>query len=942
MMPGLAGSLRIELLGAVRAWRGEQELKVGGPKQQAVLGVLAARANRVVSRSELIDAVWGQAVPRSGASALYSYVKALRYVIEPTRAHRARTGDLSSMGQGYLLRLEPGQLDVELFDQHLAHARGFREAGELVKAVSCFDDALRLWRGMPWAQVPGPFADVERERLTGQYVTAAEDRAELMLVTGQHEASVDELIRLAAEHPFRERLAGLLMIALYRGGRQAESLTVYSRMQQLLADELGVEPEPDLQRLHIDILNNRDAQVGGQVTSRIPALTGMVMAPRQLPPAAPHFTGRSRELQLLSDLIQESAGPVGTVVISVICGMPGVGKTALAVHWAYQVADQFPDGQLYVDLRGFDPHEPPLTPSAALERLLNGLGVNSQHLPSGLDEQTARYRTLLASKKALIVLDNAVSAEQVRPLLPGGWHNLVLVTSRNSLSGLVARDGAHPINLDVLGAEESAQLLSSTIGADRVAAEPGAATELAELCGHLPLALRVAGARAAAGRHKTLADFAAEMAVEHKRLDTLAADEVFAVRAAFSWSYRSLPAKAAAAFRLLGLYPGADIDRTAAMALTAQAPIDPILEVLAGAHLLQQTGRSRYRMHDVLRLYAAERANAEEGEADRQAAVKRLLTWYLHTADAADQMLIPNRRRVPLGNSPEPAVSAFPTYHSALAWCDAERSNLAALTRQAARLGDHETAWKLPVALWGYFMVRKPWSEWETTNQIGLSAARHLGNISGEAHILGSLAFIYMDRRRPAEAMQCMRTALALCRTTGDQWGEAVALLGLGMAYRQQHDLSAAIPSCQEALAIWRRIDDDWGAAHTLSNLGDMYRILRCHAQAIDCLHEALEIFGRVKDRWGQARTLANLGSNLGDMRRHGEAIYHLTRALRIRREIADRRGQAETLDRLAAVLEQTGACCQARATWRQALTIFEELGDPQADLVRTRVVPGT
>jgi DNA-binding SARP family transcriptional activator len=940
---GLSGyqggqSLSVELLGAVRAWCGDRELDVGAPLQRGVLGVLATRAHRVVSRSELIDALWGADVPSAAAAALYGYVARLRRVIEPERAQGTRGGVLASTGGGYVLRLRPDQLDAEVFAQHLGLARRHRQAGGLAEAVACFDAALALWHGTPWAQIPGPFADVERARLVEARLTAIEDRAEALLGMGGSADLAGHLSVLVAEHPFRERLCGLLMTALYRRGRPAEALRVYADARRVLLDELGVEPGPELQRLQDDILNSREIEIGSPSGATPDRCHAAPAIPRQLPPPIRGFAGRISELRTLNSLADQVTRQGRGVVISAIDGTAGVGKTSLAVSWAHQVAGQFSDGQLYVDLRGFDPREPPVAPSAALAQLLAGLGVDPRHMPGRVEEQVAQYRTMMADRRALVVLDNAASAEQVRPLLPAGRYCLALITSRNVLDGLIARDGADRIALDVLTAEESHAVLAAAVGADRVGAEPDAAAELAELCGRLPLALRIAAARLVTSPHSTLTDLVGDLTMEHQRLDLLTADETTSVRAVLSLSYQGLPADAAHTFRCLGLYPGTEISSAAIAALTARPHIRPVLEVLARIHMIQVVSPARYRMHDLLRLFAAERAMAEESEPDRAAAVERLLTWYLHAADAADRILIPNRRRVPLPEAPAAALPALPSHRVALEWCEAERANLVAFTRLAAESGHHPMAWQLPVALWGYFMLRKPWPEWEATHQIGLASARHIADRSGEAHILGSVAFAHLDQGRYAEATMCMRTALDHCLASGDEWGCGVAYIGLSMAHRQLGDHTAALDACRKGLAVWRRIGDEWGMAHTLNDLGVIRRDLRQPGHSIGFLQQAADIFSHTGDQWALARALTNLGASLGDQRRYEEAMDCLTRAMHIRREIADLRGQAETLDQIATIHDHNGLTDAAHAAWQTALDLFETIGDPQADRIRTEL----
>jgi DNA-binding SARP family transcriptional activator/tetratricopeptide (TPR) repeat protein len=914
------------LLGPVETWVDGCPLDLGYAQQRCVFAVLLAELNKVIPARVLIARVWGDGPPPSAQAALYAHIARLRH----TLAGAAGTRVVRRAG-GYVAEADPETVDLHRFRLLVAAARAAADG----RAACVLDQALDLWRGVPFSGLASPWLNAVRGGIEAERIGAVLDRNEAYLRAGRHGELIGGLTELCAAHPLDERLAGQLMRALYRSGRQADALSRYHQIRRHLTDEFGVDPQPGLRKLFQQILRSDP----GLMLPAEPRSAGLPGTPAELPHNIAGFAGREAELTRLHALVRRGgrAASHQAVSIAAIDGVAGAGKTALAVRFAHQVAHEFPDGQLFLDLGGFGSGEPPATPSAALERLLEGLGADPEQIPRGLDEQSARYRSALAGRKSLIVLDNAASADQVRPLLPGDGSCLVVVTSRNALTGLVAVDGAVRIALDVLSAGESVELLASAVGASRVAAEPAAAAQLAGLCGHLPLALRIAAARTATHPHHALADLAAELAIEHQRLDLLTADEVTSVRAAFCWSYRTLPATAARAFRLLGLHPGTDIDAAAAAALTADPDPGP-LDALVAACLLQATGKSRYRMHDLVRLYASERVLADDGEADRAAAVERLLTWYLHTADAADRMLIPGRRRVPLASARLPTARTFSTYHDALAWCDAERPNLVAVTRQAAEAGDHATAWQLPVALWGYLMVRKPWSQWVETHQIALASARHLADGSGEAHVLGSLAFAHLDQRRYSEAIADMSAALRWCRSSGDRWGAAIALLVLGIARRQLGDQTAARRSWHKALTIWRQIGDDWGAAHTLNNLGDSYRDQGHPDMAIRCLQEALEILARAGDRWGQARTLTNLGSSLGDLQRHREAIGYLTRALRIRREITDQRGQAETLDRLATVLLQARGPARARTAWRAALVIFQQLGDPQAEAVKGRL----
>jgi hypothetical protein len=482
-------------------------------------------------------------------------------------------------------------------------------------------------------------------------------------------------------------------------------------MRRRLADELGVDPSSGLQERYQQILRRDPGLAAPGPVSQQPK-----RIPSQLPHDIRGFIGRRTQFGRLRGIVAvgDAEPDQHAPVILVIDGPAGVGKTALAIDWAHRVIGQFPDGQLFTDLRGFDARGP-LPPGEVLGQFLRALGVDSRDVPAEVEEQAALYRSVLAGKRVLVVLDNAFSSDQARPLLPGHPGCLVVVTSRNRLTGLVARDGARQLTLDVLGHLDACALLAQIIGTDRVTAEPQAAADLARTCGYLPLALCIAAEQAAAHHHLTLADLAVSLNDEQARLDILdRAESSTAIRAAFSWSYRALPPDAARVFRLLGLHATPDVSAHAAAAL-AGVPAEQIrrdLATLVRGHLLEETDRGRYRLHDLLHLYAAERAREDEDQPECEAATRRVLDWYLHTADKANQLLLPQRLRVPLD---PPAAGCTPLvftgYDAALHWCDAECANLVAATRQAAKLRLHDPAWKLPIALLDYFYLRKCWND---------------------------------------------------------------------------------------------------------------------------------------------------------------------------------------------------------------------------------------
>jgi tetratricopeptide (TPR) repeat protein len=823
----------------------------------------------------------------------------------------------------------------------VGRARESLAAERIEEAVESFDRALALWSGTPLAGARGPFAEIERARLIEEYWSAVEDRAGALLVSGRDGEVAADLAGRVHDQPLRERLRGLLMLALYRSGRQADALAVFRDVRRVLVEELGVEPGPDLQRLHQQILA-ADAMLKPAATGRTLRAAGGVPAVRVTPAQLPHdiggFTGRAAELARLAAWASASGAPGGgsppPVVICAIDGTAGVGKTALAVHLAHRVASSFPDGQLFVDLRGCAPHASAMTAAEALGHLLRGLGADPRGIPADADDQAGMYRSMLAGRRVLIVLDNADSAEQVRPLLPGAGRSLVIVTSRNRLDGLIARDGARRIALDVLAPDEATAMLAHFGNAAQVAAEPDPAAMLARLCGYLPLALRIVAERAAVRRDGTLADLAADLAAEHQRLDLLTvADDAMSVRAAFCWSYHALPPAAARAFRLLGVHPGADITVPAAVALLDTTPSagGALLGELARRHLIEETAPGRYQFHDLIRVYAAEQA-AGQPRRQRADAACRLVSWYLHTADAADAVVDPRRPRVPL--RPLPATLQplwFGSYAEALHWCDAERENLLALTRHAADSGWLTEAWQLPVAVFGYFYLRKPWAIWLTATQIGLAAARRSGDRIGEAATLLSLGIAHSELRQSQTAIEELTQALPLMRSLRHRGGEAITLLTLGGAYRDLNQHEPAVQHLNEALAIWRADADRWGEAIALQYLGETRLGMRQLGQAITDLQQALRIRHDIGDQYGAAWTIHDLAYTYRLAGDYATAVDHLRHALAIRRDIGDRWGEAHTLGQLGETLLAAGCPDEARRAWLAARTIFHEIGDLRA-----------
>ncbi|MDQ0772126.1 DNA-binding SARP family transcriptional activator/predicted negative regulator of RcsB-dependent stress response [Streptomyces aurantiacus] len=952
-IPGrLTDSLSFAVLGPVRAWQGERELDLGSPQQRAVLATLLSRRGRPVTVGELVDAVWGEEPPTAAVSVLRTYVSRLRKVLEPGRAAGEPPRVVVSAADGYLVRVPEGALDVGVFEARLAEAKKLRAAGEVSAAGELLHTALDEWEGTPLAGLPGPLAEAERSRLHEERLNTLETRLEIDVQLGRHSEAIAELTSLTGEHPLREQLCRLLMLALYRSGRQADALAAYRRTRSTLVTELGIEPGAPLRELHHRILA-ADRSLDPSPAARdgdppetpadLPAwlhspdrAATSVARPAQLPADLPTFTGRQAELEQTQALLPEDRESPATVVISAIDGMAAIGKTTLAVHWAHRIAHRFPDGQLFINLRGFDPVAPIVTPGEAIRTFLDALDVPPQRIPVGLDAQVALYRSLLANRRVLILLDNARDTDQVRPLLPGSPGSLVIVTSRNELTGLVAGDGAHPLTLNPLTRAEAHGFLAKRLGAERLAAEPQATEELIAHSARLPLALAIVAARAAANPGFPLSAITENLQECQGSLDAFAGGDITTdVRAVFSSSYNALSCPAARMFHLLGLHSGPDISAPAAAAL-AELPLREargLLGELTRAHLLIEHRPGRYSLHDLLRVYATERVHAEETTQERERAVERLLTWYLHTAAAAYAQITPHRRRIPL--EPKHAscpTLTFTTHVQALDWCMTERANLVLAVHKAAASGHPGIAWRLPAVLWGFFYLRSHMEDWVDTTRTGLVAAREAHDRKGEAQGLLDLAAALRLSGRLDEAIDHLHQAMALYRELGDRLGAAIAVSNLGDVYIEAGELGKAIEYIRRGLVIFRIIDSSWSVGIALSNLGDVYQRLGRFDEAIDCLEQALTVLRAQGNRWVEGVTLDVLGTVHHRLHRHDEAVETYHQAFEAHREVGNRWGEGHTLGHIGDAYLASGRPKAARTSWRLALAILEEFSHPEAE----------
>lgn len=930
----------LRLLGDIGVVVDERSVDIGHARQRSVLAVLLIEPNRVIPVDQLLDRVWADRPPQRAHAALSGYVSRLRQVLQPVAGV-----DLARRSGGYLLTVDPLSVDLHRF----RHLVGRAKAAPDGAAAGILAQALGLWRGDAVATLDTPWLNAVRDGLHAERLAAELDHNDLALAAGRHGDLLPALAARIAAHPLDERLAGQYLLALYRAGRQAEALGHYELLRRRLAEDLGVDPRPALQVLHKQILtadpalNQRAiargeagaAEPGSDAVAEPPAAApaaaeGMTV-PAQLPAAVASFTGRARHLATLDALLdQVTAGSLGTVVISALAGMAGIGKTAMAVHWAHRVRERFPDGQLYVNLRGWAAGSP-VRPIEALAGFLGGLGVPAEQIPIEVEQSAALYRSLLTGKRMLVVLDNARDATQVRPLLPGSPSCLVLVTSRDRLAGLVAVDGARLLALDVLSPEEANELLVRLLGRERMAAEPHAATELARLCAYLPLALRIAAANLTVEPWRSIAGLVTKLG-ERDRLTGLAVgeDQQAAVRTAFGHSYATLAPAARRLFRLLGLIPGPDITAEAAAALSETTPADAagLLERLADAHLLGQHAAGRFAFHDLLRAYAAEQAQAEDGADEREAAISRLLDWYLHTTDAAAQACFPERLRMPLPPPVARPFTGFDVPARALGWLDAERANLVAAAQHAATTGRRPTAWLLANALRRYFWARMHTVDWLSIAHAGLAAAEAEGDLNGLAAAHLSLGNLHQRQGQDEQAIKHAARAVALCQRSGWLDGLSSALNNLGIVYLDLGHLHQAAEHLTHALAVNRETRSVAGQAVRHTNLGTvMLELGRLH-EAVDHHTRALALSRRIGARASQCVELANLGGALHALGRLDEALDRLSRAAPLSREVGDRAAEADILRMLAEVHRDAGRHAQALDVARAAVAVTREIGD--------------
>lgn len=908
------------LLGDLEVRTGDRLVDVGHARQRTVLVVLLLSVNQVVPADTMVDRVWGVDPPRSARNTLHSYLARLR---------RALAGcadvELTRRSGGYVLSVPTDAVDVHRFRGLVA---GARTSGDTA-SEELLTRALALWQGEPFADLDTPWLNDARAELRAERLAAELDHTDLLLRKGEHARVVPELVARVAAHPVHERLAGQLILALYRAGRQAEALDHYTALRRRLAETLGVDPGPQLRELHQRILTADPGLTGTRTVGAPPV-------PRQLPAPPASFVGRVREL---AELDKAADTRQHTMVVAALGGQGGIGKSWLALRWAHQNADRFPDGQLYLDLHGFDPTTPPVDPNWALAWLLAALAVPPRSVPTGLSARAGLFRSLVSGRRMLLVLDNAGDAGQVVPLLPGSPTCTVLVTSRSRLDGLVTAHGAVAVDLDVLHETEARELLASHVGHGRTEADPAATRELLARCAGLPLAIAVVAARAARHPDFALAELAGELRDRAGRLDALdTGDLTTSLREVCASTYQALDPDTAELFALLGVSPGTDVSLAAAASLAGR-DVRVLLRALENAHLVRQHQPGRYRMHDLIHLYSTEIASTRLPEERRAAALRRLVDHYLHTAYAAERLLEPHRVPVELD---EPAagcqVRVPHTEAAALAWFEAEHVNLLAAQASAAAEGWHAAVWQLPWTLSTFHSRRGLWHDLVTVWERALAGELRDGDPAIRALAHRSLGHAHVELRDTAAGRTHLAAALELAADT-------VTRANIHHVLARVHDLdgdpAAAMRHGRLALDLHRDAGNEIGATRAGGALAWLAAHQGRHDEARQLCADAIAAARALGSPEIEAACLDTLGYVAHETGDHEAALRHYTESLTSYDAIGEGYAIADTHDHLAHTHAALGDDARARDHWQRALALYDkQLRSSAAARTRTYLAP--
>ncbi|MEO3765706.1 BTAD domain-containing putative transcriptional regulator [Streptomyces sp. B5E4] len=907
-------ALRFAVLGPVRAWRGEESLPVGTPQMRAMLAALLLRGGRTATAQELVDGIWGEDPPPRAVSALRTYASRLRRTLGADA--------LVSEAGGYAIRAHGTEVDIANAEKLARSAETAATAGDFAQARELYAGALAEFTGEPLGGVPGPYADWHRDRLEELRLTLLEHRIELDLDAARHAEAVSELTALTAGHPLRERFRELLMLALYRSGRQAEALAVYADTRRLLQDELGVDPRPELADLQQRILQADEDLAAPKTEPLAGDAPFRVVRPAQLPATVSDFTGR---VGVVEELGKELANAPDTVMaVSSVSGIGGVGKTTLAVHVAHAARESFPDGQLYADLQGSGPS--PAEPAAVLGAFLRALGTPDADIPEPVDERAALYRSVLAGRRILTLLDNARDAAQIRPLLPGTEGCAALITSRTRMTDLA---GAHHVDLDVMAPDEALLLFTRIVGAERVDLERDAAMDVVAACGFLPLAIRIAASRLAARRTWTVSVLARKLSDEHRRLDELRVGDL-AVKATFELGYGQLEPEQARAFRLLGLADGPDISVTAAAAIVDRTTEDAeeLLEALVDASLLESAAPGRYRYHDLVRLFARDCAEREEPPAEREAALSRLLDFYLATAARVYELGRPGDTLTKHLAALSELGLDFDSQQAAQDWLFNEASCMLAIARQLAhgetlgRTADLLMATKDLAESGAYSLQFVPAA---TTV---LEAAQKADDIRSQGRANTMLSFSHLQTGRFEEADEYATRAMLLSQASEDilVTGEAASDRGVVASIQGRHEDADAY--LQQALSAYRSDGNLDCEASTLNNLSRAHTDMGRMRTAVELAEQALSIYKNLNTAtFRMANSMYALGIALTGVGRHEDALLQLSQALDLFRTHRMPLWEGMTLFRLAQVHCAAEQSALGAAKAEQALTCLQGIG---------------
>jgi DNA-binding SARP family transcriptional activator/tetratricopeptide (TPR) repeat protein len=968
--------LRFAVLGPVRAWRDEVELELGTPQARAVLAILLLRRGRTATAEELVDALWGEEPPARAMTALRTYASRLRGVLEPGRAARQKSNLMVSEAGGYALRIPHEALDLTGFEEGLAAAEQSRRAGDLAAAATALRTALGRWEGEPLAGIHGPWAETQRVHLTEQRLTALETLYGIELDLGRAAESVAGLTELTTEQPLRERPRGLLMLALYRCGRQAEALGAYADTRRVLVEELGIDPGPELTELHGKILaGDPSLTMPAAEAPRVPeSAVRPLPAPAQLPADVTDFTGRAATVTDLVGVL--SADGRTAMPIVTVAGIGGMGKTTLAVHLGHAVRHLYPDGQLFADLRGAGPD--PAGPEGVLGAFLRALGVHDSDLPVGVEERSALLRTTLADRRILVVLDDARDSEQVGPLLPGSPGCGVIVTSRSRLVGMHA---TRAMDLQGLVADEAITLFGRIAGRQRVEDEPETAAEVAAACGFLPLAVRIVASRLASRRSWSMRTIAERLTDERRRLDEMRVGN-HTVSATFELGYGQLEDEQARAFRLLAL-PGLHdmaLPVAASVLDLSEYEAEDVLESLVDASLLETPAPGRYRYHDLLKLFAHRQAERYDSAAARARVRHRLLDFYLASARNAFQLIEAGDGSLDHLTKPETRGRDFTSAIDALSWLGRENANLCAVIAEATQdhAPDLHVAADLLLSLEPFTMSGTHLWEFEQTARLVITAALAKDDLVSQCRAGYVLALVLHEGFRLDEAEEAFRSTAEQAARTGEAIIRAEALNGLGVIAMEKRRFDTAYGLLAEAVEGFRLLHAQGSEANALGNLARTALDLGRPEEAVRAAEEALRTYRDIGSTVGAAKSLYNLGIALHGAGRPDEAVARFTECLRdfrdtaqtlwehhtlyrraeahlsagnISEAIADaeqslaasranghRLGEGRALVVLGRTLAEIGATDRSHGCWEQALEIFVEINAPAADDVRALI----